>query len=105
MWYVYILVCSDNSYYIGYTDNVLSRVKRHNEGRDAKYTACRRPVKLLWQEPHEMEESAVKRKKQIKGWSKAKKNALIEGDLETLRVLAKCKSSSGRAFAKKTTLI
>jgi putative endonuclease len=91
----------NSSYYIGYTDNVLSRVKRHNEGRGAKYTACRRPAKLLWQEPHETEESAVKREKQINGWSKAKKNALIEGDIETLRVLAKCKSSSGCAFAQK----
>ncbi|MHC5157613.1 MAG: GIY-YIG nuclease family protein [Planctomycetota bacterium] len=100
MWHVYILVCSDGNYYTGYAEHLLSRVERHNEGRGAKYTSCRRPVKLVWQESHGTEESATKREKQIKRWTKAKKRALIEGDIETLRALAKCRTSSGRAFSK-----
>ncbi|MBL7214180.1 MAG: GIY-YIG nuclease family protein [Phycisphaerae bacterium] len=101
MWHVYILECSDDSFYVGRADNLQSRLLRHNEGRGAKHTVRRRPVKLVWQEAHETKESAVKCEKQIKGWTKAKKKALVEGNIEVLCTLAKCKTASGRAFAKK----
>lgn len=84
MWYVYLLECNDRSYYCGYTQDVDLRVCRHNQGRGAVYTACRKPVKLVWQESHDTEQSALKRERQIKGWSRVKKKALINGDMEFL---------------------
>ncbi len=101
MWYVYLLECSDGSFYVGHTDNLQERITRHNQGRGAKHTASKRPVELLWEEAHESKVSAIKREKQIKGWTKAKKKALAEGNIEVLHTLAKCKTASGRAFAKK----
>lgn len=89
MWHVYILQCSDGSYYIGHTDNLAVRIARHNSARAAKWTACRLPVKLAYSEPYETEGQAVARERQIKRWSSAKKEALIAGDTKALRVLAK----------------
>ncbi len=58
MFHVYILRCSDNSYYIGHVENIPARVDRHNAGKAAKWTAERRPVSLVFQEPHPTEASA-----------------------------------------------
>lgn len=103
MWYVYILKCSDNSFYTGHTNNLNERIKRHNSGRGSSYTAVRSPVKLLLYEENENETAAVKREMQIKKWSRAKKIALINGNIQKLKLLSKSKislkSSSGRAFA------
>jgi putative endonuclease len=79
-WTVYILRCSDSSLYTGCTDNVEARLKAHNSGKGAKYTASRRPVALVYQEPAENRSAALKREIQIKRWSKAKKEALLEGN-------------------------
>ncbi|MDH4203277.1 MAG: GIY-YIG nuclease family protein [Phycisphaerae bacterium] len=89
MWYVYILLCADDSFYVGHTQDIESREKRHNDRKGAVYTACRTPVRIVWQEKHESREMAMQREHQIKRWSKAKKKALIAGDLETLSKLAK----------------
>jgi len=86
---VYILRCSDESYYVGHTDNLGERVKAHNDGRAAKYTYLRRPVTLVYSEIFKTEEEAVRRERQIKGWTRAKKEALIAGDTERLRGLSK----------------
>ena len=92
MWYVYILECSDSSFYTGHTHDLKERLLRHNSGRGASHTAARLPVKLLWSEQHENESSAAKRELQIKHWSKAKKIALINGETQKLKLLSKRKT-------------
>jgi len=79
MYYCYILRCNDNSYYVGVTDDLHSRLKLHNEGKAADWTAERRPVELVWNEPHESLSSARTRENQLKRWSHAKKAALVGG--------------------------
>jgi putative endonuclease len=64
--FVYILRCADNSLYIGHTSDVPDRVKTHNEGRGAAWTARRRPVELLFQEGFPSELAAIRRELQLK---------------------------------------
>jgi putative endonuclease len=64
--FVYILCCSDGSLYVGHTSDVEERVKLHNEGRGALWTACRRPVTLVYQEQYASEANAIGRERQIK---------------------------------------
>jgi predicted GIY-YIG superfamily endonuclease len=87
VWFVYILRCSDDSLYIGETDDVAARVSRHNDGRGSSFTATRRPVRLAFAEGHESRRSARAREKQLKRWTRAKKEALIAGDLAELKRL------------------
>jgi predicted GIY-YIG superfamily endonuclease len=87
MWYVYILRCADDSLYIGETNDVDFRVNRHNEGRASSFTAARRPVSLAYSEPHPNRGAALTRERQLKRWTRAKKDALIAGDSALLRVL------------------
>jgi putative endonuclease len=87
--YVYILRCSDGSYYVGSTCNLEERLRAHNEGRAATHTSEHRPVCLVYSEALPTEEEAIRRERQIKGWSRSKKEALISGDLERLKVLSK----------------
>ena len=94
MWHVYILKCSDDSYYVGHTENLSDRVLMRNSRRAAKWTACRLPVKLAYSEACENEENAMARERQIKRWSRAKKEALIAGDKKMLHNLAKRQSIS-----------
>jgi predicted GIY-YIG superfamily endonuclease len=91
MWYVYILRCADNSLYIGETNNVDSRVIRHNEGRASLFTAAQRPVLLVYSERHPDRVAALTRERQLKRWTRAKKDALIAGDsaAETTVVFAR----------------
>ena len=89
---VYILRCSDGSYYVGSTEDLQERVKAHNEGEAAKYTYMRRPVRLVWSEAHDTESAAVRRERQIKKWSRAKKEALMAGDLGRLRELSRSRT-------------
>ncbi|HUT00847.1 MAG TPA: GIY-YIG nuclease family protein [Phycisphaerae bacterium] len=88
-WYVYILQCADGSYYVGHTDDLDERVSQHNAGRGATWTAWRRPVMLVYQESCASMAEAVKRERQVKRWSRAKKAALISGDLEQLHRLSR----------------
>jgi len=90
-YFVYILNCSDGSYYVRHTENVIARVECHNEGRAARFTAARLPVRLVWQERHSSEDSAIRRKRQIKRWVRTKKQTLIKGDMDKLHRLAKRK--------------
>ena len=83
--FVYIVKCKDDSYYTGLTNNVEKRVVEHNSGLDeTSYTYSRRPVKLLYSQEFSDMNQAIRFEKQVKGWSKAKKEALIEGDFEKL---------------------
>ena len=91
-WTVYILQCSDNSYYVGHTENLKNRIKLHNSGQGAKHTATRCPVVLKYQESASSKQEAIKREKQIKGWSRLKKEALIRGDMNHLSKLSHSRS-------------
>jgi putative endonuclease len=87
--FVYIVQCADGSLYVGHTSDVNERVNVHNEGRGARWTAVRRPVSIVYFEPHPSEDKACVRERQIKRWSHEKKRALISGDLQKLKSLAK----------------
>jgi predicted GIY-YIG superfamily endonuclease len=87
--FVYILRCSDGSFYVGHSENPEERVAAHNGGRGAAWTACRTPVVLAFKEPCATEEDAVRRERQIKRWTHAKKEALVDGNLARLKALSK----------------
>ena len=66
VWFVYILRCSDDSLYIGETNDVAARVTRHNDGRASSFTACRRPVQLVFTEAYPARDGALVRERQLK---------------------------------------
>jgi putative endonuclease len=79
VFYIYIVQCSDKSYYTGVTNSVERRVWEHNNDKDTKhYTYSRRPVKLKYVETYADANNAIAREKQIKGWNREKKEALIK---------------------------
>jgi len=87
--YVYILRCSDTSYYIGVTNDYACRFDEHQKGvNQACYTFERRPLTLVHVEECDGQLEAIAREKQLKGWSRAKKEALIRGDETMLSKLA-----------------
>ena len=75
--FVYILRCADGTLYPGWTTDVAARERAHNQGRGAKYTASRRPVRVVWEESHDTRSSAQRREAEIKRWPRAKKAALM----------------------------
>ncbi len=87
MWYLYILKCNDSSLYIGATDNLERRFQEHLSGRGGFYTKSHSPTKILYTESFQSQTEAFKREKQIKGWTRAKKLALIENNLDLLKKL------------------
>ncbi|MFD1015015.1 GIY-YIG nuclease family protein [Winogradskyella rapida] len=90
--YVYILKCSDNSYYTGLTSNLMNRLEQHKTGKHIEsYTYSRRPVELVFYAEFTDITIAIQTEKQIKKWSRAKKDALIDGAYEALPNLAKKK--------------
>ncbi|GKQ42601.1 UPF0213 protein YazA [Companilactobacillus sp. RD055328] len=76
-YYVYLLQCSDNTFYIGTTNDVEKRVATHNAGKGAKYTKIRRPVKLLYFEDLHTKSQALKREHELKKLSRIKKEELL----------------------------
>ena len=89
--WVYILHCSDGSYYTGHTDNLEKRLGMHKSGKIAGYTASRLPVKLVFSEQFPTREDALITERRIKGWSRKKKEALIKGDWKEISRLAQRK--------------
>jgi putative endonuclease len=87
--FVYILECSDASYYVGSTWDLERRVGEHDLGLGAEYTRRRRPVRLVWSCQLNRVDEAFRVEKQIQGWSRAKRQALIEGRFEDLPALAR----------------
>jgi len=86
----YILQCSDGSYYVGVTNDIDRRLYEHQEGHNTKaYTFRRRPVKLVFCEHFHDINQAIDFEKQIKGWRRAKKEALINGQWDKLPELSK----------------
>lgn len=86
--YVYVLKCADGSYYTGHTDNLEARLYQHQAGLGG-YTATRLPVTLLFQQSFPSREEALSAEMQIKGWSRAKKEAMMAGDWAAVSQLAK----------------
>jgi putative endonuclease len=87
---LYILRCADSSYYVGTTRKALeTRVAEHNSGQFGGYTSLRRPVEVIFSQSFAAIADAIAAERQIKGWSRAKKEALIAGQLEKLPVLAR----------------
>ncbi|MCX6705295.1 MAG: GIY-YIG nuclease family protein [Candidatus Woesebacteria bacterium] len=76
-YYVYILVCTDGSFYTGSTNDVAKRIKNHLDGRGARYTKSHKPQKLIYQEKFSTKSDALKREAEIKSWTRAKKEELI----------------------------
>ena len=84
-YFVYILKCNDNSYYTGFTNNLERRVGEHQSGKKKDcYTFDKRPIELVWFESFNDVLNAIAIEKQIKGWSRRKKEALIQQDWDRL---------------------
>jgi putative endonuclease len=92
--YMYILECSDGSYYTGSTTDLERRLAQHQNGEGANHTKKRLPVKLVYFEEYSRIDEAFYREKQVQGWSRKKKEALIKGMPEKLHELAKCMNES-----------
>ena len=88
---VYILRCADGSYYTGQTDDIETRMRQHEQGQEG-YTATRKPLGLAWQGEFETREAAIAFEQRVKGWSRAKKEALMAGDWARVQELAKSRS-------------
>lgn len=93
---MYIIKCSDGSYYTGSTKYLEKRFLEHTNGTGAKYTAKRLPLELIYYEGYSRIDEAFYREKQIQGWSRKKKEALMKGETELLPKLAK------KVFVKKS---
>ncbi|MGB4775596.1 MAG: GIY-YIG nuclease family protein [Daejeonella sp.] len=92
---VYILKCSDNSYYTGLTNDVEYRIYEHNLGENKKaYTFKRRPVYLVFINYFADINHAIEFEKQVKGWSRRKKEAIIAGNWDDLPEFSKCQNST-----------
>ena len=94
-YYVYILICSDNSYYTGFSNNPERRINEHNSGINPTcYTHKRRPLKLVYATAFSDPLEGIAFEKQVKRWSRKKKEALIKGDIEFLKLLARSRTST-----------
>lgn len=92
--FLYILRCSDGSYYVGTTRTSLEvRIAQHNEGTFGGYTLTRRPVELVFSQWFDRVTDAIENERKLKKWSRAKKEAFMRGDLAALQELSKRKSA------------
>lgn len=92
--YMYILRCADGSYYTGSTKNLERRLQQHQNGDGANFTRKHLPVELVYYEEFDRIDKAFYREKQVQGWSRKKKEALIESNPEKLHGLSICKNES-----------
>lgn len=97
--YMYILECSDGSYYTGSTVNIEKRLWEHENMLGANYTKKRLPVKLVYYEKYQRIDEAFQREKQVQGWSRVKKKTLIEGNYAILPTLSGNYTEYGRPVA------
>lgn len=94
LYYVYIIECNDGSFYTGLTNDLIRRFSEHCEGAYVTcYTFKRRPLTLRYYETIPFSREAAQREKQLKGWSRIKKMALMNGDLHKLSLLSQCQKS------------
>ena len=92
--YMYILECSDGSYYTGSTNNLELRLAQHQNGEGANHTKKYLPVKLIYYEEYSRIDTAFYREKQVQGWSRKKKEALVKGFEDVLKKVAVCMNES-----------
>src|SRR5690348_16040664 len=91
--WVYIVRCNDDSYYTGHTDNLELRVAGHNADKFRGFTFSRRPVELVFYQECVCRDDAFRLERQIKGWSRAKKQAMIRKDWDKISQLARNRSA------------
>jgi putative endonuclease len=98
--YVYMLRCSDGSYYIGLTraDWLEKRIGQHENGTFPGYTSTRRPVTLVWSQHFDRIVDAIATERRLKGWSRAKKEALIRNDWKAVQALAQRRGGKPRGL-------
>jgi len=95
--FVYILRCKDETYYVGSTRGSLEdRVAQHNAGNFGGYTTSRRPVVLVWHQEFQYVTDAIAAERQVKGWSRAKKETRVRGDFELFHALARYRAKGDR---------
>ena len=100
-YYTYILKCSDSSFYTGMTNDFERRLEEHTKGLNKEcYTFNKRPIELVWFETFTNPDEAIKTEKQIKGWSRRKKIALIEEDYDRLIEYSKSYTQFGNKINK-----
>ena len=95
--WAYMLHCADRSFYVGHTDDLEARVAAHDSGQVPGYTATRLPATLVWCEGFPTRVEALAAERQIKGWSRAKKLALIRRDWPLISALARNSKEKERA--------
>ena len=78
-YFTYIILCSNNHYYVGHTNNLQKRFDYHLREIGARFTSQNKPLKIVWSQEFDNELDAIKREKQIKGWTRIKKENLIKG--------------------------
>ena len=100
-YFVYILKCSDDSFYTGITSNLDQRIAEHQVGKSSGYTSTRLPIELVWSEQFlDDPEQAIEWEKRIKGWSRRKKQALIDGNWDNLVLFSKNYAQHGNRIKK-----
>ena|SRR5689334_5556055 len=87
--WVYLLRCADESYYAGHTDDLEGRLWQHQQGIGCEWTSRRRPVELVWCETCPTRHEALAFERRVKGWTRAKKEALIAGDWKQVSWLSR----------------
>ena len=87
--WVYIMRCADNSYYTGHTDDLEKRIAEHHTGKREGYTSTRLPVTLVFSQEFPTREEALTCERQVKGWSRSKKEAMMRGDWVEVSRLAR----------------
>lgn len=90
--WMYILECANGKYYTGSTNNLELRLEQHQNGEGANFTKKHLPVKLVYYEEYASVDQAFFREKQVQGWSRKKKEALINGLVENLHALSVCRN-------------
>ena len=86
-WWVYILLCRDGAYYVGVTNDLARRWEEHRSGRGCRYTKGNPAVRVVYSEQFRSRAAAEARERQIKGWTRAKKQALVANNLRLLKRL------------------
>ena len=87
--WTYMLYCGDRSFYVGHADDLEKRMAEHEQGGASDYTSRRLPVKLVWSQEFGTRAEALEAERQIKGWNRTKKLALIRGDWALISSLAR----------------
>jgi putative endonuclease len=100
--WAYMLHCRGGSFYVGHTDNLEDRVAQHQSGSIRGFTRDHLPVKLVWSQEFSTRYEALAAERQIKGWTRAKKLALIRGDWEQISALAKSRSALRQAQGERS---